>query len=284
MFGKTCNFNEVMEITPFVRDNIHKGAIDENYENPNSDLWTTCENQTGNIGGHKISEGSPLQDVLNGVYKFEIQDPLIPQTRHCYIGKSTDSLQGIKARITQEVWRLRGYPERGQIIKILQNHPDCIGMNAQQRRVYFRRCVFNSPSDVTSKFFVEVPRTTDLLFFQYALNLKLKVKTSQEEIEFFANNMTFQFIDVSVAPSDSPFDDAAISLLEAYALIKFNEAQEQNVQPLNTRDEGEYLQNRLNDFKNQINNYEPTEIIEKLRCKKYPGEFVEFIKRALDRI
>ena len=280
MFGKTFNFNEVMEISPFVRESILEGAIDENYENPNLRLWTTFENQTGSIGGHEIPEKSPLKNVLNGVYKFEIQDPLFPQTRHCYIGKSRDISKGIEARITQEVWRLRGYPERGQIINILQNHPDCIRMNAQQRRVYFRRCVFNSPSDVTSKFFVEVPRTTDLLFFQYALNLKLKVKTSQEEIEFFANNMTFQFIDVSVDQSDSPFDDAAISLLEAYALLKFNEAQEQNVQPLNIRHEGEYLQNRFNYFKNQINNYEPTEIIEKLRCKKYPGEFVEFIKTS----
>lgn len=283
MFGKTFNFNEVMEITPFVRNNIHQGAIDENYENPNLDLWTTFENQRGKIGGHKISEGSPLQDVVNGIYKFEIQDPLIPQTRHCYIGKSKDSSKGIEARITQEVWRLRGYPERGQIIEILQNHPDCIGMDPQQRRVYFRKCVFNSPSDVTSKFFVEVERRTDLLFFQYALNLKWKVKTSQEEIEFFENNMTFQFIEVSVDQSDSPFDDAAISLLEAYALMKFNEAQEQNVQPLNIRHEGEYLQNRLNDFKNQINNYELTEIIEKLRCKKYPGKFVEFIKTSFGK-
>ena len=261
-----------------MRDNILKGAIDENYENSNSDLWTTFENQTGNIGGHKISEGSPLQDVLNGVYKFEIQDPLIPQTRHCYIGKSKDSSKGIEARITQEVWRLRGYPERGQIINILENHPDCIGMSAQQRRTYFRRCVFNSPSDVTSKFFVEVPRTTDLVFFQYALNLKWKVKTSQEEIEFFSNNMTFQFIDVSVDQSDSPFDDAAISLLEAFALFQFNEAREQKVRSLNIRHEDEYLPSRLNDFKNQMDDCGLKEIIELLNCKNYPDEFIQFIK------
>ena len=273
--GNTFNFNEVMEISPFVCNNIHQ---DKEYENPNLHLWTTFENQTGTIGGHTIPEASPLQNILNGVYKFEIQDPLIPQIRHCYIGKSNDSSKGIEARITQEVWRLRGYPERGQIIKILQNHPDCIRMNAQLRRVYFRRCVFNTPSDVTSKFFVEVPRTTDLLFFQYALNLKWKVKTSQEEIEFFANNMTFQFIDVSVDQSDSPFDDAAISLLEAYALSKFNEAKEQNVRSLNIRHEDEYLPSRLNEFKNQMDDCGPREIIELLDCKNYPDEFIQFIK------
>ena len=278
MFGETFNFNEVMEINPFVRNNIHEGAIDEDYENLNLRLWTTFENQTGTIGGHTIPEVSPLQGVLNGVYKLEIQDPLIPQIKHCYIGKSIDIATGIEARITQEVWRLRGYPERGQIINILENHPDCIGMSAQQRRTYFRRCVFNSPSDVTFKFFVEVPRRTDLVFFQYALNLKWKVKTSQEEIEFFSKNMTFQFIDVSVDQSDSSFDDAAISLLEAFALFQLNRAKEQNVRSLNIRPEDKYLPSRLNDFKNQMDDCGLSEIIELLECKNYPDEFIQFIK------
>ena len=117
MFGTTFNFNEVMKISSFVCNNIHQ---DTEHEDPNSYLWTTFENKTGVIGGHMIPKASPLQNVLNGVYKFEIQDPLFPQTRHCYIGKSRDISKGIEARITQEVWRLRGYPERGQIINILQ--------------------------------------------------------------------------------------------------------------------------------------------------------------------
>ena len=281
MFGTTFNFNEVMKISSFVCNNIHQ---DTEHEDPNSYLWTTFENKTGVIGGHMIPKASPLQNVLNGVYKLEIKDPLNPRIKHCYIGKSIDIAKGIEARITQEVWRLRGYPERGKIIDILEDHPDCIGMNAQQRRIYFRKCVFNSPSDVTYKFFVEVPRTTDLVFFQYALNLKWKCKTSQEEIEFFSNNMTFQFIDVSVDQSDSPFDNAAISLLEAFALFQFNEANEQNILPLNSRPEHEYLPSRLNDFKNQMDDCELKEIIELLNYKNYPDEFIQFIKLNVGRI